>query len=117
MNYCTNCGNKVDSNAFVCTHCGVKLRDDVSNQVSNSVDKGGFGWSVLGFFVPIVGLILYLVWKEERPRTAKSVGKGALAYLIFYIAIMVIGFIFGFASGITDVDDDYYYNEEYYNFE
>ena len=114
MNYCTNCGNKVDSNAFICTHCGVKLNNEVNNQV---VDKGGFGWGVLGFFVPVAGLILYLVWKNERPKTALSAGKGALAYLIFYIVMLLIVFTLGFISAFTEVKTSSYNDEYYYNFE
>ena len=34
--------------------------------------------TALGFFIPIVGLILYLVWKDQTPLKAKSAGKGAL---------------------------------------
>ena len=81
MNYCTNCGNKVNGNAYICTNCGVRLGNNINNN-SNVVDNGGFGWGVLGFFVPVVGLILYLVWKDERPKTAKAAGKGALVYLL-----------------------------------
>ena len=117
MNYCTNCGNKVDSNAYVCTRCGVKLKDDVTFQTFNGVDKGGFGWGLLGFFVPIVGLILYLVWKDERPKTAKAAGKGALIYLIFYIVIFLLIFIFSFGVSWSDEKSNNYYDEEYYNFE
>lgn len=120
MNYCTNCGNKVDSNAYVCTHCGVKLKNESQQtQIFSSEDKGGFGWSVLGFFVPIAGLILYLVWKNEKPKTAKSAGKGALIYLICYIAIMVIAFMIGFFGSFTGsiIDEDDYYDDYYYDFE
>lgn len=114
MNYCTNCGNKVDSNAFVCIHCGVKLRNDISN---NAVDKGGIGWGLLGFFVPVVGLILYLVWKNEKPNTAKSVGIGALIWLVIYIVIFILFFTFGFTKGINNIDYNDYENEYYYKFE
>lgn len=47
------------------------------------------GFAVLGFFFPIVGLILYLVWHTEYPLKAKSCGKGAL-----------IGFCVGVVAGI-----------------
>ena len=43
-----------------------------------SKDSGNFGWAVLGFAVPLVGLILYIVWKEERPKDAKNLGIGAI---------------------------------------
>lgn len=59
---------------------------------SSSADTGGAGWGLLGFCVPLVGIILYLVWQEERPYTAKACLNGAL------IAIL-IWFVFGlFAS-------------------
>ncbi|MCB4902539.1 hypothetical protein KZP17_09005 [Bifidobacterium pseudocatenulatum] len=45
-------------------------------------DTGSFGWAVLGFFFPIVGLILFLVWKSEKPVSAKQAGMGALASVI-----------------------------------
>jgi len=51
-----------------------------------------FGWSVLGFFIPIVGLILYFCWKNEKPKAAKASLHGFFAYLIvvaLYILLMV----------------------------
>ena len=59
------------------------------------VDAGGFLWGLLGCCIPIVGLILYLVWKNERPRTAKAAGIGALVSvcigILYYIAVIAIG--------------------------
>jgi uncharacterized protein YqgC (DUF456 family) len=49
-----------------------------SNSEPVNNDKGNFGWAVLGFFIPLVGLILYLVWKNTRPGDAKKAGIGAL---------------------------------------
>ena len=45
---------------------------------TNVVDKGGFLWGLLGCCIPIVGLILFLVWKDTKPKTAKAAGIGAL---------------------------------------
>ena len=59
------------------------------------VDDGGFLWGLLGCCIPIVGLILYLVWKNERPKTAKAAGIGALVSvcigILYYIAVIAIG--------------------------
>ena len=30
------------------------------------VDNGGFGWGLLGCCIPIVGLVLFLVWKDNK---------------------------------------------------
>lgn len=58
---------------------------------------------MLGFFIPLVGLILYLVWKDEKPKSAKRAGKGALVSVILYlivIAIYVIVFVIALGSVI-----------------
>ena len=48
-------------------------------QAQNEVyDSGSFGWAVLGFFIPLVGLILFLVWRKTKPKSAKNAGIGAL---------------------------------------
>ncbi len=59
-------------------------------------DAPSAGFAVLGFFIPIVGLILYLVWMDTTPLRAKSVGKGALIGAIVSIVMAVIGVVLGF---------------------
>ena len=49
-----------------------------SGYSQQSDDSGSFGWAVLGFFIPLVGLILWLVWKDTKPKSAKMAGIGAL---------------------------------------
>lgn len=57
-------------------------------------DNGSFGWAVLGFFIPIAGLILYLVWKTEKPLSARRAGIGALVSVIvgavFTVLLIVV---------------------------
>lgn len=95
--FCYNCGNELDENAYICTKCGVVVGENKSEKkVSTSNDNAGFGYGVLGFFFPLVGLILYLCWKNEKPNTAKSVGKGALINVIVGAVLYIIGmFILG----------------------
>lgn len=57
---------------------------------NNSGDASSFGYAVLGFFIPIAGLILYLVWREQTPFRAKSAGKGALVGVIVWVGLSVI---------------------------
>ncbi len=85
MKYCENCGAEVSPNADVCLSCGKSLKSIQSQ--SNSADTGSIGWGILGFCIPIVGLILYLVWQKDKPLNAKNAGIGAL-----------IGFIIGLLS-------------------
>ncbi len=66
-----------------------------NNLNTNVDDKGGFLWGLLGCCIPIVGLILFLVWKDSKPRTAKAAGIGALVcvvvYVVFYIIMAIAG--------------------------
>lgn len=52
--------------------------------------KGSIGWAVLGFFIPIVGWILYFCWKSSKPGDAKMAGIGGLAGFAFNL---VVGFL------------------------
>ena len=117
MNYCSNCGNKLDNNIDVCLKCGIKLKNEYNNVTH---DNGGIGWSLLGFFVPLAGLILYFIWRKEKPKTAKSLGKGALLYLALYIMLLITIFVFGFIFAVNSETSTKYnnsYNESYYKFE
>ncbi len=77
MKYCSNCGKEVNENAVVCVHCGCAINTSVQ-KISATGDAPDTGMAVLGFFIPLVGLILYLMWQNKYPLKAKSAGKGAL---------------------------------------
>jgi len=97
MAYCSNCGAEISDDAIVCTKCGVQIKAlSKSGSTSNVNDTGGFGWGLLGFCIPIAGLILYLVWKQERPLNSKAAGIGALIGFILNIITYIIYFVFFF---------------------
>lgn len=54
------------------------------------------GLNILSFFLPFVGLILYLVKKDEAPLMAKSIGKSALAGFITEVVLVIIIYIIYF---------------------
>jgi predicted RNA-binding Zn-ribbon protein involved in translation (DUF1610 family) len=86
MAYCPNCGEPVRDNQDVCLSCGQEL-----NQYSKKVivEEGStIGWGILGFFIPIVGLVLYIMWKETRPNAARTAGVAALVGFIVNIALI-----------------------------
>lgn len=61
-------------------------------------DKGSFGWAVLGFFLPLIGLILFFAWKKSRPGDAKKAGLGALiSFLIGLVGFVLVFVVFGAA--------------------
>lgn len=94
--FCKNCGKEIDDKASVCIHCGVATHSE-----SSIVDNGGFGWGLLGCCVPIAGLILFLVWKDSKPKTSKAAGIGALVSVIAIILLYVLIFVLGIAGAIA----------------
>ena len=128
-NFCYNCGNKIVENDSYCPKCGTRLGSvnyNPNSQNISSEDNGGFGWGVLGYFIPLVGLILFLSWKDEKPKTAKAAGKGALISVIVNVVVSILFFILiitlNFSSNrIIDYGpayDDYDYNYDYkYDFD
>lgn len=60
----------------------------------NPSDTGSFGWAVLGFFIPLVGLILWMFWKNDRPGDAGMAGKGALVSVIINVVLFILWIVF-----------------------
>lgn len=90
MAFCRNCGAQIDDQAVVCPKCGVAQGAGMSTS-----DSGEILWGLLGCCIPLVGLILFLVWKDTKPKTSKAAGIGALvgvlSIVVWYIVAIVIG--------------------------
>ena len=50
--------------------------------------QGSFGWAVLGFFIPIVGWILYFSWKNTKPGDAKMAGLGGVVGFLINLVLL-----------------------------
>lgn len=75
----------------------IRLRKENSFKMDQNTnvaeDKGGFLWGLLGCCIPIVGLILFLVWKDTKPKTAKAAGIGALVCVVLAVIYYIIMFV------------------------
>ena len=85
--YCRKCGKELDDEAVICPYCGCSTSGGKVN------DSKSMGYAVLGFFPPVVGFILWLVWKDEYPLRASSCGKGALVSVIIGVIIPVLFYV------------------------
>jgi uncharacterized membrane protein YvbJ len=113
MKYCSHCGAELQDETFVCPKCGCQAENNSKKTVEkeNNIAEGStFGWGVLGFFVPICGLVLYLVWKDSKPLSAKAAGRGALIqvivasaiyFLYIMFVILMIILVLGFGVGVA----------------
>ncbi len=91
MAVCINCGSEIHDRAAICPCCGVAQKDN-----------GGFGWGLLGCCFPLVGLILFLIWKDQKPKTAKAAGVGALVGVGIWIAFYLISFVGGILAAVAE---------------
>lgn len=117
--YCRNCGAPLADNAVVCARCGATVTPPApplahSSPIKTSSlptyqnaygqqpyqppyqqqeDRPSAGFNALAFFFPIVGLILYLVWKNQKPRCAHAIGKWALIGFVANIVLTIIGIV------------------------
>ena len=111
MAFCKNCGAQIPDGSSVCPSCSAPQNNNSAPNYNNNYnsnynpnynpnpapqDKGGALWGLLGCCIPLVGLILFLVWKDQKPQTAKAAGIGALVG----VGLCVVWYILVFAVGI-----------------
>ena len=91
MKYCSHCGTEVPDEALLCPKCGASV-DHVPKPLGpRPGDAKEIGYAVLGFLIPVVGFVLFLVWQQDYPLRAKSAGKGALysTGVLIFLAIFI----------------------------
>ncbi len=65
--FCRFCGESIAADAVICPKCGRALRNEPKKVKKQVGDSKSVGFAFLCFFVPPLGLILYLMWKKDRP--------------------------------------------------
>ena len=88
MAYCRKCGAQIDDEAVICPHCGVEQVPGTLRKNDN--DDGSFIWAVIGFLLPIIGILLFAIWHSDRPKSAKMAGMGALVSILASVIIVLI---------------------------
>ncbi len=91
--YCKNCGQQVNDNVNSCPYCGTQTGQCGQGKVDNPSHLAG----IASCCFPVVGLILYFIWKDEKPKSAKLVCYwmigGIVAWVVFYLLALVLGVI------------------------
>ncbi|MEG2918215.1 MAG: zinc-ribbon domain-containing protein [Clostridium sp.] len=107
--FCTNCGREIDNNVEICPLCGVKTRvvETVIERVVEpakvtTVDNPSHFAGIVSCCFPVVGLILYFIWEDQKPKSSKLICYwmlgGTAAWVLFYILFVVIGVASGFST-------------------
>lgn len=81
--YCSNCGKEISPCADMCIYCGCAVK-----KLQNDDPSFLLGSAACCF--PVVGIILYFLWKDEKPRSSNLVCKCALAGFIIPFIIYIL---------------------------
>ena len=90
--FCAKCGKEIADEAVVCVNCGCAVnggKNVIAAVGGEDIPNGGL--NVLGFLIPIVGLIMYCVMHSQTPRKANQIGMFSLVG--FVIALILFAFI------------------------
>lgn len=106
--YCPNCGSSINENAEICVHCGVNVHNFMSRKTIITNDKSNIWVNSLSLCCfPILGIIMFFVWKDKQPNAAKSALIFGLIGTFISIVIAIISFVLGIMSEL--MNDSYYY--------
>lgn len=73
--FCPKCGKENLDTAEFCASCGANLKSPV---VGGDDDSSVGALGLVFFCIPLVGAIMYFVWKGEKPEKAKKACNLAL---------------------------------------
>ena len=87
--FCPKCGKEIMDEAVICPHCGCSAKWETKKEY----DFPSPLLTILAFLLPIIGLIIYFVYKKTCPQKAISAWKGALIGIIFCVIALCISAI------------------------
>ena len=89
--YCTKCGKKVNDGDLFCSSCSYKFYNNINNvnYGEEKKEKASIGWWFLAFFIPVVGIVLFFIYRKTHPGMKKRLLSGT-----------IVGFITGVISTI-----------------
>ena len=80
--------------AVVCPNCGCptgKSAPKLASTPSNVEDKPNGGLNVLGFLVPLAGLIMFCTMVGKTPTKAKQIGMfSIIGFIVNFILIILM---------------------------
>lgn len=84
-------------------------------------DEKSVGLNILSFFVPVVGIVLWAVNKNEKPKQSKSIIHSAIGGFVTVLSVTLIGVLItlvgtfaligGVAGGLAQNEDNIQYEE------
>lgn len=117
--YCSKCGVRNGDENKVCHHCGAPMPGAGMAEEGEVPQRNEYGAprrereyaeprevrdeadtlaGIAACCIPLVGIVLYLVWRDKYPRKAKSVCGWTIGGLVITGIFWVIAILAGLAS-------------------
>ncbi len=87
MAFCKQCGKEMTQGSASCSNCGAAQ----GNTPAVTDRKANGGEIAIAILFPIVGAILYYVYKGDKPTAAKTINKVSLLAFLAYFLIGILG--------------------------
>lgn len=106
--FCKYCGSEIKGS--FCSNCGRKVKGESS-------ETSGFGFGVLGFFFPLIGFILFLVYLNDKKKASKASLIGCIVGIVVKVlCVLLLLAVIGYGiGGAMDCYEECGYNFEYRN--
>lgn len=108
--FCKYCGTEGPEHSY-CSNCGqiiggeeqTRYSEDISVQAKIEEDKSEVLYNLISFFIPIVGLVFFFIWKDEYPIRAKACLKWMIISVVLSVLLSIL-FVIGFISLATFIN-------------
>ena len=98
MMLCSECGKPIKKKAVICPGCGVAVKKEMKGTISQEAAPG---WAELcSCCFPLIGIILYFCWKDEKPNAAKGLCGYIILGLILSGLVLIVYFFLGFIGSM-----------------
>lgn len=87
MAFCKQCGKEMTQGSAVCPHCGTAQ----GSTLAGTDRKANGGEIAIAILFPIIGAILYYVYKGDKPTAAKTINKISMLAFLAYFLIGILG--------------------------
>ncbi len=100
MKFCQHCGKEVLDEAVICPGCGCSVQAVNHTQAAEVDDSISVGLVILSVFVPLFGIIYWILKAKTRPKCAQTCGIAAIiAWVASFAFSMFISSVITMAFG------------------
>lgn len=89
--FCTKCGKEIADEAVVCVNCGCAVNGGKNiSTAAQGEDIPNIGLNVVGFLIPIAGLIMYCTMHSKTPNKANKIGLWSLIGFVINLVLLAV---------------------------